>query len=906
MESPLSNMPSQFPVEEPQEKSNNWLLRVAKWALVALLLLVMTSFIIGYIFEDEIKAKLVEEINDQLKTELTVGSFDLSLLSSFPYMSANFSDVALEGVFSSEAPFVEATTISFRFSLLELLKSEVTVKSVLLKDGVVSIYINSNGLPNYKVFKARTESQSGADDFQLAIENAILENIEIIYTNNNTDILSRVHVDKAELSGDFSADHYALQSKGEGVSHYIEVSEKRFIVGNQLEFDFILDIDMNKNLYAFEKGDLLIDDNLFNITGDIIADPDGFIYDLKTKSKDGNLASVLTLLPTEYIESFRGVTSTGRFLFDFTYKGQKTAKKNPALNAKMILKEGQIKSPLFAAPLKEVSLSASFTNGKYKNLKSSSLNISNFKGYFNRELTEMELRISDMEDPFIDLELDGTIPVKSVYKFFKKEHITKANGEFEIKDLKVSGKQTDMASMSKISKVKVSGEIEFDDAGLSINGYPFLADRGSLMLRGNNIAVKELYLKGADSDALFSGDFKNLIPVLFADSTNSQNAQLIFDAQLTSEKMDLDQLVDAFTSEEMSEEETEEDMGWHSRISGFLDGSFEAYVESLHYNELEGQEFEGSLDFEDEVLTISGDVDAMDGSMSIEGELFLIKQPKLTGEIAAKNIDVYKFFKQSNNFGQEVIIADNLKGRMNTNMIIKAYFDERGTFLTDKLKVYAGLEIHNGELVDLEMLENFSTYLNSKDLQRIKFTRLENWFEIDNGKIHIPVMFLQSNAVNMMVNGTHTFDHDIDYNIKINAGQVLLKKFKKHDRLLRPEKDQRNGLLNFHFTIMGTVEDYVVKNNRKAVQKDFKASIIKKEYIRKKLEEAFGNFVLDDSSFAKTPKPKKPQVAKPKQVKNDPIPQEEVIEANLENVIPEFEYEEESEVEYIEFQGDDG
>jgi len=908
MESPLSpNTAPQFPVEESQNESSSLLLRVAKWILAALLLLVMTSFLIGYIFEDEIKAKLVDEINDQLKTELSVGSFDLSLLSSFPYMSANFSDVMLEGVFSSEAPFVEASIISFRFSLWQLLQSDIVVKSVLLKDGVVSIYINSNGLPNYKIFKTKDKTQSKSDDFQLSIEDAILENIEIIYTNNNTDIHSRVHVDKAQLIGDFSADVYALQSRGDGVSHYIEVSKKRFIVGNKLAFDFILDIDMTKNLYAFEKGDLRIDDNLFKITGDITAHKDGFIYDLSTKSKNGNLTSVLTLLPDEYIESFRGVTSTGRFLFDFTYKGQKTAKKNPALNAKMILREGEIKSPLFNAPLKDVSLSARFTNGKYRNLKSSVLEISNFKGYFNRELTQMELRISDMEDSFIDLELDGTIPVKSVYKFFKQENITKAKGEIDIKDLKISGKQTDMASMSKIAKVKVSGEVEFVDAGLNINGFPFLADRGLLVLKGNNIAVKELYLKGADSDALFSGDFKNLIPVLFADSINSQNAQLKFEAQLTSEEMDIDQLVEAFNASSSSEgTDTEESMGWHSRLSGFLDGSFEAYIESLHYNKLEGHEFEGSVNFEKDILTISGDVDAMNGSMSIEGELFLQKQPKLIGEIAAQKIDVYKLFKQSNNFGQDVIVAENLKGRMNTNMIINAHFDERGTFLSEKLKVYAGLEIHNGELRDLEMLENFSTYIKYKDLQRIKFTKLENWFEIDKGKIHIPVMFIQSNAANMMVSGVHSFEHDISYNIKINAGQVIMNKLKKYDRALRPVKDQRNGLFNLYYTINGTVDDYIVKSNRRAVLQDFKASKIKKEYIRKELEDSFGDFVLDESTYAVETKAKK-STPKPAQIQNDPPPpSEEIIEATLEDVIPEFEFEEEEEVEYIEFQGDDG
>jgi len=623
----------------------------------------------------------------------------------------------------------------------------------------------------------------------------------------------------------------------------------------------------------------------------------------KLNSKEGNLATVFTLLPEEYLEYFKDIESTGTFLFDFTYKGQKTLKENPKLSARVRLKDGEIQSTLLGKPIKDVSFTANFNNGKYKNLKSSSIKVSDFKGYFNKELTEMELDIYNLDDPSIDLELDGIIPVNSIYKFFKNDILSDAAGKLAIKDLKVQGKQNDMRSMSKIAKVKVSGEIEFNEAGLSVNSVPFTAENGSLVLKGNSIQVKDLQINGADSDATFSGNFKNLIPVMFADSTNSQNAELRFDSELISDKLDIDKLVDAFTSSEITDEE-EEYTGWHSKISGFLDGTFDAYVKELNYNKLKGREFEGSLDFEEDILTIDGDVDAMDGSMSLEGKIYLIKEPKLVGEIEAKNIDVYKFFNQSNNFGQTTILDENLKGRMNANMIINAFFDDKGALITDKLHVYAGMEIHDGELVDLEMLEQFSSYIKIKDLQRIKFNNLENWFEISKGKIYIPVMFLQSNAVNLTVSGTHTFEHDINYNIKINAGQVLFNKLKKHDRTLKAQKDQRNGLLNLYYTVVGTVEDYKVSPNRKAVLKDFKASQYRKNKIRRSLEESFGKFDLRSTTIAENTKEVK---AKPTPVKEKPAPKkEEVIQAKLDDdAIPEFDVEEEN-IEYIEFRGDDG
>ena len=904
MESPLVDISSRPSFDnEPRKKSSSWLVKLTKGFLLLVFILITISFAIAHFFEDEIKSKLVDAINSQLKTELKVESFTLSLLKGLPNVSADFSNVVLQGTFSNDiAPLLEASTVSFSVPLLQLLSDKIDIKSVLIKDASLGIYINSKGVPNYRIIKPSDDPNSSSD-FHLGIEEATLQNVEIIYTNIGTDITSRLLIDDATLSGKFNSDNYALQSEGNGETYFLDFGDKRFLPGNEIDFDFTLDIDMNENVYVFDKGDLKVDGNKFNITGDVINDPEGFIYNLKAKSQKGNLATLFTFLPEEYLDNFKDYKSTGTFLFDLSYKGQKTEDKNPKLNVRARLKDGEIKSKQLGKPIKDVSFAVNFNNGKNQNLKSSYFQISDFKGYFNKKLTTMELDIYNLEDPRIDLEVDGIVPVSSVYKFFNQDILTDPSGELEIQNLKVQGKQNDMRSMANISKVKASGDIDFKQVGLSINDSPFTVDSGSLRLKGNNIQVADVLIAGAESDAMFSGSFKNLIPVMFADSTNSQNATLEFKSELVSEKMDLDELIKVFTSDE-NVAKIEEENGWNSKISGFLNGSFDAYIKDIHYNKLKGKEFEGGLDFDDDVLTIDGDVDAMDGSMAIEGELYLTKSPKLIGEIEAKNIDVYKFFEQSENFGQSTIVAKNLKGKMNANMIINAYFDERGTFLTDKLKVYAGLEIQDGELVNLKMLDKFSTYIKRQDLRQIKFTSLENWFEIDKGKIFIPAMFLQSNAVNLMVSGTHTFEHDINYNVQFNPLQIVIAKFQKRRKV---QKDQRNGIANMHYTVVGKVDDYEVTKNRSAVKRDFEASLERKEKIRRVLEDSFGEFDLHSGeSTASTVKKKQPE---PKAPTPKPAPkpvEQEVIQAQLDDTeIPEFEVEEEN-VEYIEFQGDDG
>jgi len=335
MESPITDIssPPSFDIE-PRKKPSHWLFKLIKGVALLVFILITISFTIAHFFENEIKGKLVEAINDQLRTELKIESFTLSLLKGFPNVSAELSNVVLDGTFSNDiAPLLEASSVSFSVPLLQLLSDKININSVLIKDASLGIYVNSKGVPNYKILKP-SDNPDSSSDFHLDIEEAILQNVEIIYTNIGTDITSRLLINDAVLSGNFNSDNYALQSAGKGETYFLDFGDKRFLPGNEIDFDFTLDIDMNENVYVFDKGDLKVDGNKFNITGDVINDPEGFIYNLKAKSKKGNLTTLFTFLPEEYLDYFRDYKSSGTFLFDMSYKGQKTATANPKLSVR--------------------------------------------------------------------------------------------------------------------------------------------------------------------------------------------------------------------------------------------------------------------------------------------------------------------------------------------------------------------------------------------------------------------------------------------------------------------------------------------------------------------------------------------------------------------------------------------
>jgi hypothetical protein len=210
--------------------------------------------------------------------------------------------------------------------------------------------------------------------------------------------------------------------------------------------------------------------------------------------------------------------------------------------------------------------------------------------------------------------------------------------------------------------------------------------------------------------------------------------------------------------------------------------------------------------FDNSVMQLRGvRTNAMDGLLKLNSKVYFEKEPRVELFLDCNNIDMREFLVQTNNFGQEAITAENLRGRLNSLIRINMYMDSLGNFQHDKLYMVADVTLLDGEILNLKMLEGFSSFVKMSDLKHIVFTELHNQFKIENSKFIMPAMFIQSNALNLLVGGTYSFNHDMDFHVKINASQVFGNKFKKYNPDKPVIKARQNGLINIYARILGNL-----------------------------------------------------------------------------------------------------
>jgi hypothetical protein len=822
-------------------------LKIVAIALLVLgLALVGAAALLTSLFEKPLGQRITKELNKQLTTELQVRDFDLALIRTFPNAAANFKGVRLMDRFGGV--LLEADELSFRFAMLSLFGPKLQLRSVVISDGGVQVVVDEKGRANYDIFVASPDEPAETQPVTVSLESARLRNIELNYSDRVSRLDMAALVQDGTISGEFSSQRFALKSQAELTSRFVTLDGMPLLVDKPISYDAIVDVDLEARKYQLGKVLMKVAENTFRVDGAIESWDSGTYFDLFAKCEQGKLEGILGLLPGEYGQKLEDFSSKGKFEFSALVKGQYNDRQNPEIRAEFSLQDGQLIHPQMKQPLKDVRFSASFTNGKFRDNRSAVFRIEDFRAYFKRELIELKLEIADLDDPQVDFYLDGAVPMEALYGFLGNPSISGGSGEIEIEDLRLKGAYRDMINPGGIARVQASGSLVFDDAAIALPDEKLVLDRGVLRLDGNRLSVENLRLEGAGSDLSFSGTAYNLLPVLLADSLNSQDAALVFEASLFALSLDIDRLLkfSALTEEQQQaaapvvDSLHTEQIGQRERLTNLLKGTFNADVKGFNYELIEGRDFVGKLDFDRGTMNIKGRVSAMDGSFELDGNADFERRPKLKARLTAIDINASEFFRQSENFGQEVLQDKHLKGRLDAQMLIEAFWDEQGQFLYDELHVLASLSIKDGELLGLEMLESFSSFVNIRDLRHIRFVGLQNYLEVRNQRVYLPAMFIRSNALNLTLSGEHSFDNDIEYYLKVNAGQVLADRFRRHDASLRPKAARRRGWFNLHYRIAGNLDDYRIESSKRQVRADFERSEMRRREIQRALEREFG------------------------------------------------------------------
>ncbi|MBX2926884.1 MAG: hypothetical protein KF852_03520 [Saprospiraceae bacterium] len=203
-------------------------------------------------------------------------------------------------------------------------------------------------------------------------------------------------------------------------------------------------------------------------------------------------------------------------------------------------------------------------------------------------------------------------------------------------------------------------------------------------------------------------------------------------------------------------------------------------------------------------------------------------------DINAQNLDIDKLLLKFDNFGQDVLINENLHGRITGK--IKSTFKMHPdlTPIIEKSEAHMELLVTDGSLVDFAPVMAMSDYFKDKNLRILRFNTLQNVLDLKDGALTIPGMFINSSIGFMEVSGRQHLDMSMAYFVRVPLKMVTQVAFRKlfggkNKEEVDPDQIDEidtvgdlNKVRFLNIRITGTPDDYKIGLGKEKKEKEKK------------------------------------------------------------------------------------
>lgn len=780
-----------------------------------LILVALSATMMVWLKRDQIKQYAIQQINTELTAPVAVQSIGISFWSQFPRVSLTFNEVRITDPLRPKQFLLEAKRIFVAFNIWDILKNNYQVKLIEADSGRCRLFEDANGKVNYMITKPSTDQSS---PLLLSLNEVKLSRFEIEYNSLKSRQLYHVFAHQLKCSGSFESRKEVLTTQGEIMVYRIQSGETKWMREKFISVD--IGLTHSTNQLSISPGTIKVGSLLLNATGTIQSSgqPNDQIS-LQIDAEKASIASLLELLPGQFSSALQGYESDGNIYF----KGSITGKtRQPAISFDFGIENGSLRKGNML-PLTAIECKGSFTNGIAKNMRTSKLQLPTLTLKLGEGSWTGSLLITDFNDPFIDASFKGNATLQDVLPFMESKTLESANGNIKA-DFHIAGKLASLQKTQQIGQIQSEGIIELDAAHIRFAGSDKPIDNltASLYLNQSNLEIRSLKLQSGKSDVQVSGTFNNLLPYLF-----SNDQQLIADITYRSDQLDLRNMALPVMPGQQSETFT---LPVDVVVNAALD------IGTLSFDPFNASNLKGRISWKGKQITANElSAQTMNGKVTLNGIVNNTPAGDFKVQCIAEcsKVDITELFRQCNNFGQQEITYQQLRGQLTSNIDFSAVWNSKLQCDLNTLLVSGSIQIANGQLLNYKPLEALSKYVRLDDLRDLRFAELKNTISIQSQTIYIPSMDMNNNALNVNIAGTHTFENLIDYHIRIKLSDLLAKKYKSN-RTNEFEEEQTEGGTNLYLRMKGNASNPEFSYDKKQVREKAKADLIReKETIKK-------------------------------------------------------------------------
>lgn len=821
-------------------------------------------------YEEPVREYIVGEVNKRLASEVHVSDINFSLLENFPSASLVMDSVWAE---ENRVKIGEPDTLFFfekvflNLNVLEVIRGSYRIHEIEAHRGFMRLLVDEEGYDNYHIW-VQSKDTTG---FLLELDEVHVEDAFFRYTNMARDQYYDLFADELFFAGRFSDEQYTMQVDGNGDVFDVALKGTHYLQERTIEVSTALEVMPEGGTYRFKDGTLKVDRRLSFAVSGTLADEG---VDLRIQGSELDVIRTLSLIPSESRQSLDQYSSAGSISFDCTLVGAFGKTENPSLKASFSIRNGSIKKEGQKWELTELNGSGTLDNGDRRRFSTTTLSLDELTGRLNGNPFETGFTIDDFDRPAIDGSIKLSSDLASVKEFFELEWMTEGQGGFEI-DAKISTvlENPSEPEARDFLNAKASGTIHITDAyfNLKDDHREYAIDDAQFSIEDQALIISRYVGSINASELDLTGRADGFLDYFF-----TPNGVIDVVGSVKTGALDLDELFPA-TSDSKS--------GIVVAFPKRARWKLEVDCDAFRQGKFEAREITGRLKmnhFQVEASDLR--FQSQEGEVSGKAGIYRFGENQfgVLTDFTTQDVDIKQLFTTFDNFEQDFITAEVLSGQLDAEIQFQSFCDSLLNLDLQSIVSSVNLNIKDGALTGFKPLIEVADEIKKRPmmrlfvsveelrnrLQEVHFATLTNEIGIRNGIVSIPHMEIKSSAVNMNVQGTHTFDHRIDYHMDFSLSEVLELKDRKEPYNEYVQRDEE-GKTRIFLTMKGTSDDFEVELERTTVGKTLKEGVQQEANAVKELLRTEFNAIAKDSARPEQSEPEELKIEFDPEATND-------------------------------------
>jgi AsmA-like C-terminal region len=834
------------------------ILKIAVIIFVAVLVLLFSA---SLIMQNRVVDIIIKTLNRNFTTKIETGSYRLSLIRKFPNATVELKNVLVHSspTFDVSAfkdintdTLLAAKSASIICRMTDLLRGAYTFTRIDVKSGNLNIFTDSSGGYNYEF--SGNESGSTSNKVRLNLNRINLSDVKFVYNDLRVNLVIKGVFRDGRCKSKIKGNNIDFEGNSGTLFTLFSIDSTEI----KQRIPAKLDVRLSKNQKGifFRKSTMTVENWDFILTGFVASDN---YLDLNVTGNNIDISRIVNLFPEKYRDKVSDFHPSGILKLDSKIKGYASKKENPHCDVSFSLKNARINNRRSDIKIDRFSFDGSLTNGTKNDFETSLFRISNFTARLGSSEFRGSFSMMNFSKPKAELTLKGALLPEEITEFFNLRNVAEATGSIDL-DLNFSGYPDTRNGfrVAELLDMNSHSTLGFKSLGIKLNNknIDFRDVNGDVFIKENTVTDNFRFNFNGQKIRL-TGKFVNFPGWLAGNPVTLSGSGVLY-ASLIKPELFMDSSTDKNKAEKVRPPEAP--LTLPSDINIDLDFS----LDTLIYKTFNARKISGSLGIRPKMLNFRTiNLNSQKGKVS--GNILVAQHPDKSftgrGTFDITGVDVNEAFTTFHNFGQGFLKAENIAGSLSGTISLVLPVDSLLKPLMSKLTAEGKYILTDGALIDFDPVKALSSFIALSELENIKFSQLENTFFIKDNVFYVPQIDVNSSAVDLSVNGKHSFENEYEYHVKMRLSEILSNKARKNKTLsdeFGEIEDDGLGRTSILLRINGKGEDVKVSYDMKAAGNQIKSEFQKeKQNLRTILNEEYGG-------YSKSPEKEKTQASKPR------------------------------------------